>query len=347
MMHLLLPDIVTLVHVEKYDSNRRARQPLISIRYIGRMGFVCVECGAGARQLATDVKILTRCARCGATCDPYLECDAVVAALDVALLRRSAWRHVIHNRSDARLLVAYLAATLLVTLQALVCRSAVAASGMPFAFPFAVAPAGSLPPTLQLHLAAAASPAASGLLGRPWLDTLSLAAVLAFCAVAESMLLAVAVALCVTFVGLGPADDDSAAASPTSAGATTSQSMQQPQPLPHPKPQPQSKKQHQSQPEQQPEQHQSHQSSAARVVARAVMHAGCVNLALLPFFVWSIPTDLLGVVELCAMLWGYLATRALTAEDAQAQCGSVLVLFLTLRCSFRLVTGWAPVLGWM
>ena len=194
------------------------------------MNPVCVECGLTVPQLVGPDDVLSRCARCGSACDMYLESDVVLTSLGVALLRKSAWRHVIHNVRDAsRLVILFGAATLLQTVLALVCRESTLLAARDPAAALAtshlshvlVAPAGSLPPTLQIAaLLGAAGNSSAGEQLRSLsdryeavfsrvslltvMDTGRLALAIAFCVVAESVLFAVAVASCMTVAAAAP-----------------------------------------------------------------------------------------------------------------------------------------------
>ncbi|KAA0162646.1 hypothetical protein FNF31_03174 [Cafeteria roenbergensis] len=62
---------------------------------------VCVECGSPVQALYLRFSQgnirLTRCPTCGETADPYLEMDAVLVLVDLILLRRPVYRHLLVN----------------------------------------------------------------------------------------------------------------------------------------------------------------------------------------------------------------------------------------------------------
>lgn len=62
---------------------------------------VCVECGASAPQLFVEftkgnVKLI-RCKHCSQICDKYVEYDVVILLLDLILLQKQVYRHLIFN----------------------------------------------------------------------------------------------------------------------------------------------------------------------------------------------------------------------------------------------------------
>jgi hypothetical protein len=287
----------------------------------GSSSLVCVECGSSLRDgelFDATEKILKRCPRCGAFADPFVEYDAIVTGLNVAMLRKQAWRHVVFNESaTASLTIACFAAFALDALLGLCFRSILfaAGAGSSAAPLFSVTTAVTSPTLLQLSNGATSAAllqfARAGSRASP-ADSLSVfappspapldataalafarfALVLFFCAAVESVLFTVAIVLCL------------------SAGPGTVQPSRSP------------------------------------LVLRAVALAACAKLGLAPFFVWPLPLELLPLIELSQLLWCYLAAGVLTHDDARLRRWSVLVLFLVLRSLFRGVTGWCPVTGW-
>ena len=85
---------------------------------------------------------------------------------------------------------------------------------------------------------------------------------------------------------------------------------------------------------------------SATAIARSVLIAQCARLAYLPFFIWSIPLDLLPLIEFTQILWYYLASGALTIEDDRIRRWLCVIVMLFLRSMFRIVTQWAPIVGW-
>ncbi|KAG5503393.1 hypothetical protein GH5_04466 [Leishmania sp. Ghana 2012 LV757] len=62
---------------------------------------VCTECGHGVpRIIKPDTETVERCGECGSVCDTCYELGDVQIWIDVVLLHRRAWVHVIFNRSD-------------------------------------------------------------------------------------------------------------------------------------------------------------------------------------------------------------------------------------------------------
>lgn len=62
---------------------------------------VCIECGYGVpRIIQPDTGTVERCGGCGCVCDSYFEFGDVQVSIDVVLLRRRAWAHVLFNRTD-------------------------------------------------------------------------------------------------------------------------------------------------------------------------------------------------------------------------------------------------------
>lgn len=64
----------------------------------------CTNCSHHVPQLVRTeqgVVVVVRCDRCDTQCDPYLELVGVQKCLDVFLLRRMAWSHVVNNLQDA------------------------------------------------------------------------------------------------------------------------------------------------------------------------------------------------------------------------------------------------------
>lgn len=62
---------------------------------------VCIECGhAVPRIIKPDTETVERCDACGCVCDSYFEFGDVQIWVDVVLLRRKAWAHVLFNQAD-------------------------------------------------------------------------------------------------------------------------------------------------------------------------------------------------------------------------------------------------------
>ncbi|KAK7198667.1 Arv1-like family [Novymonas esmeraldas] len=62
---------------------------------------VCIECGRGVpRIIKPDTETVERCGECGHVCDFYYEFGDVQIWIDVVLLRRRAWAHVLFNDTD-------------------------------------------------------------------------------------------------------------------------------------------------------------------------------------------------------------------------------------------------------
>jgi hypothetical protein len=64
----------------------------------------CTNCALHVPELVRTeqgVLVVVRCIRCDTQCDPYLELVGVQKCLDVFLLRRMAWSHIVHNLNDA------------------------------------------------------------------------------------------------------------------------------------------------------------------------------------------------------------------------------------------------------
>lgn len=62
---------------------------------------VCIECGCGVPRIVTpDTETVARCGECGHVCDSYYEFSDVQIWIDVVLLRRRAWAHVLFNQTD-------------------------------------------------------------------------------------------------------------------------------------------------------------------------------------------------------------------------------------------------------
>ncbi|KPA79787.1 hypothetical protein ABB37_05527 [Leptomonas pyrrhocoris] len=60
---------------------------------------VCIECGhAVPRIIKPDTETVERCGECGCVCDSYFEFGDVQVWIDVVLLRRKAWAHVLFNQ---------------------------------------------------------------------------------------------------------------------------------------------------------------------------------------------------------------------------------------------------------
>ncbi|XP_076442494.1 protein ARV1-like [Babylonia areolata] len=61
----------------------------------------CVQCGYPVRELYRDFKKgiikISHCTKCGEVADKYIEYDSVIIFLDVLLLQRSAYRHILIN----------------------------------------------------------------------------------------------------------------------------------------------------------------------------------------------------------------------------------------------------------
>ncbi|KPI86647.1 hypothetical protein ABL78_4262 [Leptomonas seymouri] len=61
---------------------------------------MCIECGhAVPRIIKPDTETVERCGKCGFVCDSYFEFGDVQVWIDVVLLRRKAWAHVLFNQS--------------------------------------------------------------------------------------------------------------------------------------------------------------------------------------------------------------------------------------------------------
>lgn len=297
---------------------------------------VCCSCGASTPQLidSSGSGALARCSRCGMICDPYLENDAIVTALNVVLLRKSAWRHVIHNAAASTLrdlMLIFLLATLLEATSSLICRTAsLPSSSTQSVLPGVMSSAVSVtnqngtaefinssvlssighlfseqhlarlipkPNSMPPTLQLAAS---YNLLKLPFQELAQMIALLFFCILVEATLFAVSLASCLTI-------------KPSAAAAGSS----------------------------------SDQLTTVQLIMRSVFLAASLHLALLIFFVWSIPSDLLMLVEGASMLWRCLAAGALTKDDSRVRRWAAIVLFLILRSSFRLLCGWAPVFGFI
>lgn len=64
----------------------------------------CTNCSHHVAELVRTehgALVAVRCPWCDTQCDPYLELDGVQKCLDVFLLRRMAWSHIVHNMQDA------------------------------------------------------------------------------------------------------------------------------------------------------------------------------------------------------------------------------------------------------
>ncbi|KAG5502981.1 hypothetical protein JKF63_04754 [Porcisia hertigi] len=62
---------------------------------------VCIECGHSVpRIIKPDTETVERCGRCGHICDTCFEFSDVQIWIDVVLMRRQAWAHVLFNQTD-------------------------------------------------------------------------------------------------------------------------------------------------------------------------------------------------------------------------------------------------------
>ncbi|CUG44509.1 transmembrane protein, putative [Bodo saltans] len=64
----------------------------------------CTNCDSHVAELVRTeqgVLVVVRCSHCDTQCDPYLELVGVQKCLDVFLLRKMAWSHIVHNLKDA------------------------------------------------------------------------------------------------------------------------------------------------------------------------------------------------------------------------------------------------------
>ncbi|AIN99112.1 hypothetical protein LPMP_252500 [Leishmania panamensis] len=62
---------------------------------------VCIECGHGVpRIIKPETKTVELCGECGRICDTCCEFGDVQIWIDVVLLRRRAWAHVLFNQTD-------------------------------------------------------------------------------------------------------------------------------------------------------------------------------------------------------------------------------------------------------
>ena len=67
-----------------------------------RKNYVCVECGSNVETLYHEFSLgnikLTRCTVCKSVADKYIEHELILVAIDIALHRIQAYRHVLFNR---------------------------------------------------------------------------------------------------------------------------------------------------------------------------------------------------------------------------------------------------------
>ncbi|XP_011628583.1 protein arv1 homolog isoform X4 [Amborella trichopoda] len=65
------------------------------------MGFRCVHCGFEVRALFIQYSPgnirLTKCGRCGAVADEYVECEYMILLIDLILHKAKAYRHLLYN----------------------------------------------------------------------------------------------------------------------------------------------------------------------------------------------------------------------------------------------------------
>lgn len=70
----------------------------------------CIECGFYVEHiLDLDTRTVIRCPHCDRSSDIYYECDVVQKWVDVALLRRRAWAHILFNDRELFLKSIYVA----------------------------------------------------------------------------------------------------------------------------------------------------------------------------------------------------------------------------------------------
>lgn len=70
----------------------------------------CIECGFYMEHIIDlDTRTVIRCPQCDHSSDIYYECDVVQKWVDVALLRRRAWAHILFNDRDLFLKSIYVA----------------------------------------------------------------------------------------------------------------------------------------------------------------------------------------------------------------------------------------------
>ena len=104
-LHLLTCSIITLCH---YDSTFCAYLQISVLKFgvddiwVNRMTFICIECDAKADLLyshfpgSNNIRI-EHCKKCGQLVDSYVEYDVSLIFLDLMLLSKPVWRHVLFN----------------------------------------------------------------------------------------------------------------------------------------------------------------------------------------------------------------------------------------------------------
>ncbi|XP_046390774.1 protein ARV1 isoform X3 [Ischnura elegans] len=76
---------------------------------VRKENYACINCGSAVGELfkeySPSVLKMSNCGNCQKMADKYIEYDPVIVIIDLALLNRQAYRHVIFNTSFKRLAI--------------------------------------------------------------------------------------------------------------------------------------------------------------------------------------------------------------------------------------------------
>lgn len=84
----------------------------------------CIECGCGMKAVINpETQTVNRCPSCDLACDTYYEFDVVQRWIDISLLRRRAWSHILFNEEALYYHIEYIIAIVCCGFEAFVVRS--------------------------------------------------------------------------------------------------------------------------------------------------------------------------------------------------------------------------------